>query len=51
LQVGKVNMPTLQNGDKVLFRNVKAGKLDSPWVGLYKIYKIDPNGFNVIFAL
>ena len=50
-QVGKVDMPTFQNGDKVLFRNEKAGKLDSPGVGPYKIYELDPNGSNVILEL
>ena len=47
LQVGEVNMPTLQNGDKVLLQNEKAGKLDSPWVGPYTFCEIYRNGSNV----
>jgi hypothetical protein len=50
-QVGKVNIPTLQNGDKVLLRNEKAGKLDLPWVGPYTICEIDPSGSNVTLEL
>ena len=51
MQVGKINMPTLQNGDKLLFQDEKAGKLDSEWVGPYKFYEIYPNCSNVILEL
>lgn len=50
-QASKVNMPTFNKGDKVLLRNEKAGKLDSPWAGPYTIYEMDPNGSNVILEL
>jgi hypothetical protein len=50
-QVGKVNMPTLQNGDKVLLQNEKVGKLVSTWVGTYTICETDPYGSNVTLEL
>ena len=34
-QTAKVHVPTLQEGYRVLLRNGKAGKLDSPWLGPY----------------
>ena len=47
----KVNMSIFAKGDKVLFRNEKAGKLYSFWAGPYKIYGIDHNGSTVIIEL
>jgi hypothetical protein len=34
----KVNMPIFNKGDIRLLRNEKAGKLDSVWVGPYRIF-------------
>jgi hypothetical protein len=50
-QASKVNMPIFSNGDNVLLRNEKAGKLDSLWAAPYTIYEIDPNGSTAIIEL
>jgi hypothetical protein len=40
-------MPIFSNGDRVLLRNEKAGKLDCLWEGLYTICEVDPGGYRV----
>jgi hypothetical protein len=42
-----VNAPKLLQGDNVLLKNEKAGKLDSLWSGPFDVLEVDPNGSNV----
>jgi hypothetical protein len=43
-QRDKVHMPVFRDGDAVLLRNEKAGKLDPIWLGPYKILELDHRG-------
>jgi hypothetical protein len=50
-QASKVNVPIFSEGDKVLQRNEKAGKLDSLWQGPYTLCEVDAGGSNVIIEM
>jgi hypothetical protein len=50
-QLSKVNVPKLHNGDKVLLKNEKAGKLNPLWSGPYDVLEVDPNGSNVTIKI
>jgi hypothetical protein len=47
----KVHMPLVQEGDMVLLKNEKAGKLDPLWLGPYKVIEVDHKGSNAILEL
>jgi hypothetical protein len=47
----KIHMPLIQEGDMVLLKNEKAGKLDPLWLGPYKVIEVDQKGSNAILEL
>jgi len=50
-QRDKVHMPVFREGDAVLLKNEKAGKLDPLWLGPYKILEVDRKGSNAVIEL
>ena len=44
-------MPVFQEGDTVLLKNEKAGKLDPLWFGPFKVLEIDHKGSNAVIEI
>jgi hypothetical protein len=50
-QRDKFHMPVFREGDKILLKNEKTGKLDPLWLGPYKVIEVDHKGSNAVIEL
>jgi hypothetical protein len=50
-QKDKVYLPLFREGDTVLLKNEKPGKLDPLWLGPYKVLEVDRKGSNAVIEL